>query len=143
MLVFGCSKKIATSTTLEVTDSTYVKEVPRFVEVKVPGDTITLTEYIECDSVTNKPKPAEFKASGSRAYVSAKVKANGELTVTGGCDSLKHVVELMDKEIFRLRHEKKEVVKVVTVFKAAWYDIAARWVSVLTIIGFFIYLKFK
>lgn len=145
VLVFGCSRKVTTNTTSELTDSTYVKEVPRFVEVKVPGDTVTLIQYIECDSVTNKPKPFNAKVKGLRSQVAVKVNSDGQLTTDCVCDSLRNVVKVMDKEIFRLRHEKKEVIKVIThtEYKTRWYDIAARWVSVMTIIGFFIYLKFK
>ena len=145
LMLCACSKQVTTSSTSEVSDSTYVREVPRLVEVFIPGDTVTLTQWIECDSATNKPKPSYAEASEGKAFLKVKVDKTGKLTASGGCDSLKRLVKTMDKEIFRLRHEKKFVTKTVTKieYRTRWYDKAARVFSILVIIALIIYLKLK
>lgn len=126
LVVAGCSRKAAPSITSEVRDSIIIQYVPRTVEVKLPGDTVTLTEYIECDSVTNKPKPVKFNVHSKRAKVKVEIDSEGKLTATGGCDSLKGVIQLLDKEILRLRSEKRKEVQVVTEYKTRGIDIFCR-----------------
>jgi hypothetical protein len=143
LMVVGCNRKGVPSTTTIVTDSTYVKEVPRYVEIKIPGDTVTVTEYIECDSATLKPKPVTIKAKNNRAALAVNIKATGELTATGSCDSLKDVIQVMDKEIFRLRHEKKHEVVEKTVYKTRGIDKFARLYTGITLGALLLYLIFK
>ena len=133
IVVMACSQKTAVSST-EVTDSTVTRYVTRIDTVTIPGEKVTLKEYIECDKVTNKPKPFKAKAKNGKAHVSVKIEPTGELTAQGGCDSLKQVVSLMDKEIFRLRHEKKLEVRVVKEYKTHWFDPPARVISLLAIL---------
>lgn len=105
----GCSRKAAPATTTVVVDSTRVEIRYRDVPVPVPGETVTIIEQIECDSLTNKPKPKEFKAKGTKAVVTGKIDEQGNLNVTGGCDSLTAIIQAMDSLIFRLKHEKKTI----------------------------------
>lgn len=133
IVVMACSQKTAVSST-EVTDSTVTRYVTRIDTVIIPGEKVTLKEYIECDTVTNKPKPFQAKAKKGKAYVSVKIEPTGELTAQGGCDSLTQVIKAMDKEIYRLRHEKKFEVKVEKEYINHWYDPPARFISLLTIV---------
>jgi hypothetical protein len=145
LVVVGCGRKAVPSITSEVRDSIVVREVPRLVEVKVPGETVTVKEYIECDPVTNKPKQKDIKANTGRAHVAVAVRSDGLLTASGGCDSLTAVIQQMDKEIFRLRHEKREEVRVVTQYKTRDIDVFCRWFTaiVLLIIILYTIVKFK
>lgn len=141
LVVVGCSRKAAPSTTTEVTDSIHVREVPRFFEVKIPGDTVTVVEYIECDSVTNKPKPFTIKSKSKRASIVVNVDKNGLLTSTGVCDSLQQVIQAMDKEIFRLRIEKSK--KVVPAYITRDIDKACRWIAgIVLLFGFYKVFRF-
>lgn len=141
LVVAGCSRKAAPSTSVEITDSTITKEVPRIIEVHVPGDTVIIQEYIECDSLTNKPKPKKLSASHARAFVSVSIDSTGMLEASGGCDSLRKEIEVMDKEIFRLRHEKKTITAVE--YKTRGIDIFCRWFTGIAIVLLIIYVILK
>jgi hypothetical protein len=142
LVVAGCSRKITSTTTSKVSDSLSVKIVPRFITVNVPGETVTVKEYIECDSLTNKPKPKEFKAATGRAKVTVSVKADGELIATGGCDSLKLQLEARDSIIYHLRREEKETVREKVVYETRPIDKFCRpftGIALLLITGFIFY----
>lgn len=134
VVLSSCSKKITTTST-ELFDSTFIEEKVRFDTVFVAGDTVRLKEWIECDSVTNQPKPFKAFGKSGRASVRLAVKNNGDLIVVSACDSLTKVIQVMDKEIFRLRQEKK----VVTVFHQpskfkVWFDITCRILAAILIL---------
>ena len=142
LIVAGCSRKTMTSTS-EVRDSTVIKYVPRLVEVKVPGDTVTIKELIECDELTNKPKPFLRKSKTAKAKVSVAIDKRGMLTATGGCDSLKTVVQTMDKEIFRLRHESKTQTETKIEYKTRTIDKWARTICLIEVIALAGYIFYK
>lgn len=108
--LFSCSRKTVSTTSVTTEkDSTYVKEISRDVEVKIERDTVTITEFIECDSVTNKPKPIKIKKSSTRASINIDISSDGKLTATSECDSLNAIIEVKDREIHRLtQKETKE-----------------------------------
>jgi hypothetical protein len=135
----SCSKKLTTTTTV-VKDSIIVKEVPRMVEVFVPGATVTVKEYIECDSLTNKPKPKKIQAQTGKAFTSVEVKADGTLTAIGGCDSLQHLVQVLDKEVFRLRYEKKDSVLTKIEYRTRCIDKFCRWFTGISIASCLLFL---
>lgn len=134
LVVVGCSRKAVPSITTEVRDSIIVKEVPRLVEVPVPGATVTVREYIECDSTTNKPKPKRIEGSNGRANVRTEIKADGSFESTGGCDSLLVLVEAMDTEIRHLHSEKSKEVQVVTEYKTRGIDTFCRWFTCIAVV---------
>lgn len=143
LLLFSCSPKVITNTS-EVKDSVRIEYVPREVVVQLPGDSVEVIKWIECDSTTNKPKPVTIKAKSDRSRLKIRIKASGELTAVSSCDSIKQVVTLLDKEIFRLRHESSKKVEVVTQYKTRRLDIICRWyagISLLSLI-LFVVLKF-
>jgi hypothetical protein len=141
--VVGCTRKGAPSTTTVVIDSTRVEVKYRDVPVPVPGETVTITEYIECDSTTNKPKPKKFEARGEKAVVTGSIDEQGKLNVTGGCDSLTAIVKAQDSLIFRLKHEKKTIVEVQYLTRGI--DKFCRWFTgiVLLLTTGYIILKLK
>lgn len=129
-VVAGCGRKVVPSTTTEVSDSVRVKEVTRFISVTTPGDTVLIERLIECDSVTNKPKPFNVKKKSSQARLVLKVDNAGKLTATGICDSLHQVIEAKDREIYRLRKEK--TVTRVPVYTTSDFDNFCRWWFAIT-----------
>lgn len=132
LVVAGCGRKVTPSITTEVKDSTYVLEVPRLVTVDIPGRTVKVKEFIRCDSTTNKPIPIRLSASGKTgARQEVEIDSNGLLTATGGCDSLKAVVEARDKQIYRLRQEKTKQTIVVKEFITRPIDKACRVISMI------------
>jgi len=147
IVVCGCSRKgHTTATTTEVTDSTHTKEIVRYVEVMIPGETVTIEKLIECDSVTNKPRPFTIEKNSGRAGLTLIVDSSGRLTGTGECDSLKRLVEARDKEILRLKSKTKTEVKTETVYKTRGIDKFCRVftaVVLFILIGYVFYkLKF-
>lgn len=143
LVVSGCSRRVTSSITKQVSDSVFVKEVPRFIPINIPGDTVILERVIECDPVTNKPKPFDVKKKSKQATLIVTVDNNGKLNATSICDSLRKVVEAKDREISRYRSEKTQVE--IPVYKTSEFDIFCRWwfaISVLIIIVT-IFLKLK
>lgn len=145
ILIFGvivftsCTKRVI-STNSSVTDSTIIKEVVRFDTLRIKGDTVRITERIECDSITNKPKPFRIRERSGRATALVEVNQAGELTVEAACDSLEKVIQLLDREIFRLRQEKKVVTIIETPSKfKQWIDYTSRILAVL----FLLYIGFN
>ena len=108
LVTVGCGRKITSTVTAKVSDSVHVREVPRFIYVNTPGDTVKIETLIECDSATNKPKPFSIGKKSERAALMLKVNDAGVLTATGISDSLQQVIKAMDKEIFRLKTERTE-----------------------------------
>jgi hypothetical protein len=132
-MVVGCSRKVVPATH-EVRDSVHVSIEYRDVAVPVPGDTVEVTEYLECDSLTKKPKPVNIKAKATKAFVNIIIDDHGKMSVTGGCDSLIAIVKSMEKQILKLKHEKKTVIQEVR--KLRWYDHAAHYISLVTLVCF-------
>lgn len=124
-----------------VTDSTVVTETPRADTFYLPGDTTLLEVMIECDSATNKPKPAKGSAKGQRSGVIYRVDSSGLLAVTAYADSLQEVIEAKDRLIDRYRKEKQVIVQ--PEYRTRWYDIASRWIAAAALVYFAIKLKFK
>lgn len=107
----SCSRRVITQTVEHtIVDSVYVTLTPRDTTIYIPGDTVNITTYIECDSVTNKPKALSHHARAGRLSSSVSISPDGRLSVRAQCDSLEQIISVLDKEIFRLRHEKKTTV---------------------------------
>ena len=139
-VVVGCSRKATTATTLEVTDSTHIREVSRFVTITEPGDTVFIERHIECDKNTNKPKAFSVENKSRRATLKASVDRNGRLYATAICDSLSKVIEAKDKEIYQLkRHTKTETIYK-TEFKTSSFDRFTNWYFVITIMAVVMYV---
>lgn len=132
LVAVGCSRKALPSATAEVHDSTRVIVKEREVKVSVPGERVTVHDTIPCDQATGKTRPKEISASSDGAFVKASIKSDGSITLTGGCDSLQAVMKAKDSLIFRLRTEK--ITETKFEHEPYWYDMAARWISGVTII---------
>jgi len=146
-LVFSSCKVAAPAATVkERTDSTTVKKDSTWTEtiteydtIYLPGDSVMIVAWIECDSITNKAKDFEIKVDGKNLQLVLSLK-NGMLNALSKYDSSKHIIakqkeliHTLSETITKLNHEKEEV-KIVTEYKTHWYDIAARWLAVIFII---------
>jgi hypothetical protein len=106
----SCSRRVITQTVEHtIIDSVYVTLKPRDTTIYIPGDTVRITDIIECDSITNKPKPINISSRSGRAQAQVQITADGRLNILAHCDSLEQVITVMDKEIFRLRQEKRTI----------------------------------
>jgi hypothetical protein len=145
IVTVGCGRKIMPSVTTEVKDSIVIKEVPRYIFVDVPGDTVKVPPVvIECDPVTNKPKPFRTAVKSGRASASATLNDKGELTIVSACDSLHRIVQVMDKELYHFRHESKSEIKTTIEYRTRKIDIICRWISgaVVALIVAFVAFKY-
>lgn len=131
LIILSC--RSTTTITNESLDSTFMSETIRRDTVYIKGDSVVMAGVIiECDSVTNLPKPIAIRRSTSRAKVSVVVDRTGKLTATGGCDSLQAIIEARDKEIYRLRTRLTTVTKPPE-YKTRWIDKACRFFTALVI----------
>ncbi len=144
LMVAGCSRKVTTSTSTSVTDSTYAWETTRDVIVEIPGDSVVVYQTIECDKLTNKPEPFNASAKSKRIRTDVSLDKAGHLSVKCAEDSLKEIIKAYDKRIFRYRYEQKEETKTVTEYKTRRIDIFCRWFAIIIIVLLLIrtYLKF-
>jgi hypothetical protein len=146
IVVAGCSRKVVSSTASEVTDSIHVVEKTRDVLVHVPGDTVRIDRWIECDSVTNKPKPfIETKRGHKQASITTEMKSDGELISTATCDSLNEIITAKDKEIFELRTNNTAKTEQTIQYKKRGFDTFTNWYFAITALGLiaFIFHKLK
>jgi len=151
LVVSGCSRKVtstATDSTTDVLDSTHVELKPRSEKLIFPGKSAIALKQIHVDS-TGKILPIHIKAKNENAFVDVTVDEDGIVTAKGGCDSLEMVVQLMDKEIFRLKRSQLKITKTVTItitkYKTHGFDIFCRCFFFFVLLGavLFAYLKFK
>jgi hypothetical protein len=140
LVAVGCSRKAAPSVTAEVMDSTFMAETARTVEVRVPGDTVEILKYIECDSNTNKPKPFIVEKKKGRATSRIEVKATGQLVDKCTCDSLRELTKVMDRTIYHLRRESRS--ETTPIYQTRKSVKVLAWIGVLSCIGF-IFLIFR
>jgi hypothetical protein len=130
----ACKPPAATTTSSKVKDSVRVEYRDREIPVPVPGEKLTVTEYIECDSNTNKPKPTKFEANGSRSNMKGSIDDTGKLQTECTCDSLTLLVHAKDSIISRYRSESKSETKVEQVYLVHWYDKWARAIALLALL---------
>jgi len=149
-IFFSCNKHVAGLTTNNSTkDSTFTIVMDgKDSIIYLSGKVVESVQYIECDSVTNKPKPSTYKSKGDGASVTSTIDANGKQTIVSECDSLKEVIKRLNTTTFRERSESKEEIKTIEVYKTRSVDYFCRWVTgilliVLAAFGVGKYLKFK
>jgi hypothetical protein len=140
LIVMGC-KTIRSDSRTEIKDSSIVRITPRWVPVGVPERRLDVNMKIECDPVTNKPKPVTQAFKGDKTSGAINLDAQGNLTGNVTCDSLQHLVEVRDSTITRLRFEKTAEVKTIIkeVYKTYWFDQVARTIAIICIL--FILIK--
>ncbi len=152
LLVVGCSRKVAPSITIaeKEKDSSHTEIRYRDVPVPVPGEKVIVHDTIDCDKVTNKPKATHIKAKSGKSFVDVDIHNDGSVTASGGCDSLKLIIQAKDSVIaqYHTTAFNKTETKVVTEYINHWYDAYCRGISILVLLTIAIYilqlfLKFK
>lgn len=140
----GCNQKFASSVTTKVSDSTWVTETPRTIDVLIPGYSLGVKRMIECDSITNKPKPFVVEKKEEHASLRTEVTEEGELIADSKCDSLVKQVEVLEQKIHTLRTEKTDTIQPIIQYKTRQIDIVCRWIAGATVlaVGGFTALKF-
>lgn len=134
LLFCACSKKTTTSTTT-ITETADTVEIVRVDTLTIEGDTVRITELIECDSITNKPKPFKLRSKSGRATLSVMVDAAGELKADATCDSLQKIIESKDKIISKLRLEKNVITKMQEPSKwQTWFDVTCKVLAALFVV---------
>ena len=125
----GCSRKgLPTSTDKSsVTDSSFTKYTPREIERFTPEVTVSIIKKIECDPATNKPRPTKVSTQNKQLKASAQITADGDLIVDAQCDSLRDVITVLDKEVFRLRNDRRIIHETKVAYKTRRIDIVCRW----------------
>jgi hypothetical protein len=135
------------STTVQ-TDSTWTKETNRPQVIFLPGDTVRIEKFIECDKVTNKPKDMNAKLRGKNSELDVSLK-NGILKITSKYDSAIRVINTKDKEIHTLRktiievNSKEKEVQIKIEYKTHWYDPYCRGTVLALIVALITYLILK
>ena len=141
---WACARKPLQNTSEAIrTDSLVSRLVERLDTVYLPGDSVTFIEYLDCDTATNKPKPVVIEGRSNQARVSVAIGTGGRAKITCLCDSLREVVKIYDKELFRLRHESKATVKTVVEYRTRKIDIIGRWVLMVLLVLMILYLGKK
>lgn len=130
----ACSKRISPTSVSSTSDSTVTTYTPREIKFKLEAAEVNFVKHIECDPIRKTVVPFEETRTKGRAKVKVQVNSKGDLTVTANCDSLEQVIHAMDKEIFRLRTEKKEIT--VPVYMTRKIDIYCRWIAGSSILLF-------
>lgn len=111
--------------------------------VSIPGDTITLTAWIECDSITNKPKAVNGRSGSKRGSVSFSVDENGQLKADVILNKYMAEVQRLTKELYRAQQQKELIVEVRTEYKTRRIDIFCRWVTGLGLLTAALYILKK
>jgi len=144
LLVVGCSRKTAPSTSIEYSkeDSVHAEIKHRDVPVPVPGETVVVHDTIDCDKLTNKPKEEHIKAKSGKAFVDVNIHKDGSITASGGCDSLTAVIQAKDSIIahYQTIIKSKTEVKVETEYINHWYDPYCRGLALIILIAIALYI---
>jgi hypothetical protein len=118
----------------EISDSTWTLETPRPVPIKIPQSKAELKLKLQLNAQTGQVEPVAKSATNERATVAVSVSADGYLTASSTCDSLEAIVMAKDRELNRLRSEKKTVI--VREAYTAWYDMTCRWLVIVIALYF-------
>jgi hypothetical protein len=130
----GCKQPPAATITEHRKDSIDTRIVYRDVPVPVPGEKVVVTEYIKCDSVTNKPLPVTIVGKGKKAFTKTTIDKDGKLESTGGCDSLTAVIQAKDSVISRYSEYTRKEVKPTIIYRTRTIDWWARIVAIVAIL---------
>ena len=114
-LVQGCCKQYTAglqSNRLQ-SDSTIVVERLRTDTITIPGDTITIELPIwqNCSTNTSNTASVITEVKGKRSKASAKLTADGKLSITLNCDEYRTALVARDSLIRRLQTDKQSSVE--------------------------------
>ena len=139
LMLAGCKSSQPAQHDTIIRDSISYVERYHTDTVSIPGDTLTLTAWIECDSITNKPKPVNSRSGSSRGSASITIDANGRLQADVILNLYKAQVQRLTKELYRAQQEKELIIEVKTEYKTRRIDIFCRWVAGFSLLIFALY----
>jgi hypothetical protein len=131
----GCCKKPINK---KVVDSVTVRRIERTKTIKGPPESIKINQLIECDSITNKPKPAKTTQTGPGLTITTAIDTTGVLSIECNTDSLKRVIKELETVINKTESTEKKPVHLVK-----WYDKTARAISIILILFIILYVVVK
>lgn len=108
----GCkSSKIDRSERSSVKDSVSVIKEYSVDTVYLPGDSIEVEVLIECDSLTNKPKPIKRQIVKSQLHASIAIDTSGILQVKCKTDSLIQIInkQKITMERYKTKHFEEHI----------------------------------
>jgi hypothetical protein len=140
----GCQKPPSTTHTLQVLDSTYHTFKIVVDTINVKGDTIKLYYENPCPNLS-KIEPKLIKRKANNTSLTVKRDSTGSIEIDCGTASYEAYIKYQQKTIHNLRQIIDKKQDVVLQRYTAWYDIAARWISVIciSIALLILILKFK
>lgn len=100
----SCNRKQSISSSITKTlikDSISLIETIKYDTITLPADTLVQSVYIECDSLTNKPKPFNTSIKSNKISNSLVLDITGLLTSTSIVDSLLQVIETQQRELHK------------------------------------------
>lgn len=120
-------------------DSTHVQELVRIDTVQLQGDSILVEVPIECDSLTNQPKPVKYRFNSSLS--SLTVTGSGILSI----NSIRRPQRLLFPGKDRIEYRDKGVEKevVVTEYITRRIDIFCRWFTGIALLLTLLYIIYK
>jgi PBP1b-binding outer membrane lipoprotein LpoB len=157
VVVAGCSRKIAPTTTITSTtntvtekeDSTWsdIPKVKEFTE-NVAGTIIRVPIYIHCDS-SNHITPIKETIKKGNATIDLNIDKNGKGTINVTCDSLQKIIKEQTQLIHHLQKEKTTTIRTVErripviTHEPYWYDMAARWIAGTVLLILIIFIGYQ
>lgn len=130
-LFLASCRKPASKSSTEKVDSTYYKETVRIDTVFQPGEIVPFE--IPCPKDKNSLQKS-FTFKGKKATVRAAVGSDNVVRGVADCPDLRALVASRDKEIFRLKSEKKDTVSVIEKYETSWYDKVCRSIAGITVL---------
>jgi hypothetical protein len=111
-------------------DSVLVQERVRIDTVQLQGDSILVEIPIECDSLTNQPKPIKYRFESSLS--SLTVSGSGIFSI----QSIRRPQQMTLPGIDRIEYRNKVVEKEIPVieYRSRWYDKFCRWFTILVLL---------
>lgn len=140
----SCSKKLSTTTTTVIKDSTVVKYTYKDSIILIPKDIVhvdSIKVFVTDSGKVNMPK---VRIKSKNAFVQAEIK-NNILTLEGGCDSLELKIKQLTIENTRLQSTDSKTVEVVQVkYIPKFYKFCLWWfIGTVLCLAIYLYLKFS
>jgi hypothetical protein len=140
----SCSKKLSTTTSIIVKDSTVVKYSYRDSIILIPKDIVhvdSIKVFVTPEGQVNMPK---VKIKSKNAFVQAEIK-NNILTLEGGCDSLELKIKQLTIENTRLQSTDSHIKETVQVkYIPKFYKFCLWWfIGSIVAIAAYLYVKFS
>jgi hypothetical protein len=109
LVVASCNRK-STTTTSELQTITIVKDSIAIHDsivwetYTVPVDSLVLIGYVECDTLTNKPKTMSLAGKGKRMNTKLNLNSSGALSLSTTCEAYEDSLQTAHRTISQLSY---------------------------------------